>query len=84
MGDPYANAAKQIDKENQVKNEPSLKVKLARSIIENKETVGQIEKYIKSLLAVLALFYMAVSSKEAHESNAPWIPSREILEAFTN
>ena len=71
-GDPYAEAAKKID------NRPAI-VKLAEKVIENKDEVGLIERYLKSAFAFIAIVYMVMTTQSEIKGNYS-----DLLSAFTN
>lgn len=87
VGDPYADAAKEIDEQGRVKKNAktgSFKKQLAETILENKETVGFIERNLKSALALFALFYLIISSKEFSDRETSWRPSSDVMSAIYN
>ena len=83
IGDPYASAAKMIDrkkKEEEAKN--SLKGKAAATakyIIDNKEDVTKWEKLIKSFMCICGLCYMVIQSGSLTAEDAQYMPSGELL-----
>ena len=56
---------------------------MAKSIIENHKNVGQWEKYAKSLLAVVALAYMALSADIGNKNPGYALP-KDFFSTFTN
>ena len=90
--DPYADAAREIDRQRKRIEEKKKAgstvagkaAKVAKTIIENKETVTQWEKIIKSALAILGLVYLTINSGVLDKDDVSWLPDSEILSAFTN
>ena len=83
IGDPYAEAAKMIDKKKKAEEaKKSLKAKAARTaryIIDNKEEVTRWEKRIKTLLCIAGLAFMAISHGLPSEASE-YVPDIEILQ----
>ena len=68
VGDPYAQAAKMIDRKHGKGNPSTTKakmVKVAKTILENKDTVKFYEQIFKILAVVVIIIYMVASSEEA-------------------
>lgn len=80
VGDPYAEAAKKIDKSNKQGMMP----KLAKKIIDNHETVSVYERYLKSALCIIILVFIVFNSDASKDENATWIPSIDFLKTFSN
>ena len=62
LGDPYAQAAKMIDKKKREQEAASSQKfnDFAMKVWENKDTIGYWEKIVKSALAIMGLMYMVV------------------------
>ena len=58
--------------------------KLAKSIIDNKETVSHYEKIVKVALILAFLTYMAISNGALEDEKSKLLPSMELVAAFTN
>ena len=58
--------------------------KIAKTIIENKETVGNYEKIVKSAIAIIVLGYIAVSNGALEDEKSQLTPNLEILKALTS
>ena len=88
VGDPYAEAAKMIDRKKKAEEaSKTLKAKAAKTakyIIENKEEVTKWEKLIKSCLCILGLFYMVIQSGAMTAEDAEYLPNSELLSQFGN
>ena len=84
IGDPYASAAKMIDQRN-AKGGFKKKLKdLATSIIDNRETVTQWEKLIKSAVCIAILMVMVAQSGALQAEDARVLPDKEIFQALGN
>ena len=73
VDDPYAEGAKLADRKlkaaEELKNSTGVKIaKMAKTIIENKDTVTYYEKIGKAVLVLLALTYMTLSSEDLKNS----------------
>ena len=85
VGDPYAEAAKMIDRQQASKN--SLKgkmVSLAKTIIDNKEKVTAWEKIIKSMICIGLLIGIVIQSGALQEEDARVLPDPEVFTALGN
>ena len=83
IGDPYAAAAKMIDKREKEANSISGKLnKLSKTIIENKDTVTYWEKICKAALVLIIIAYMVISNDDA--KNTSWEPTKDVFKALFN
>ena len=59
VGDPYADAAKMVDKARKYQEEnPSMRVRVGKAILENQDVVSFFERYAKTAFAAICLLYM--------------------------
>ena len=76
LGDPYAQAAKMIDKkkrEQEAKNSDKIN-DFVKTVWDNKDTIGYWEKIVKSSMAILGLVYIVVASGELDKDGVQYWP----------